>query len=157
MPALNLPELVSRMKQSMSNRFRRVYARDRNMIIRLNLDLLNNMLWPLFVGFICLNFLDAYSTVLAIKAGPVFQERNPVAALLFDMRFRGFLLAMVLKYLPALPLFYLVFVSDRDNRHPYEIRLVKFAALAALISADIFLLYVVAINNIPSLVGMRAS
>lgn len=157
MPTLRLTELVLRMRQSMSDRFRRVYVRDRNMITQLNLDLLNNMLWPLFVGFLCLNFLDAYSTVMAMKAGPIFQERNPIAALLFDMQFRGFLLAMALKYLPALPLFYLVFVSDRDNRHPYEVRLVKFAALAALISADIFLLYIVAINNIPSLVGRYAS
>lgn len=139
----------------MSNRFRQVYVRDRDMIMQLNLGLLNDVLWPLFVGFLCLNFLDAYSTLLAMEVGPVFQERNPIAALLFDMRFRGFLLAMVLKYLPAFPLFYLVFLDDPRNRHPFEVRLLKFAALAALVSADIFLLYVVAINNIPTLLGAR--
>ncbi len=122
------------------------------MVLGLNITLLNDILWPLFIGYLCLNFLDVYSTILALKAGPLFQERNMIAAALFSLQFRGFLIAMLLKYLPAIPLFYLVFLKDPLEIHPYEIRLVKFGALCALCAADLFLLYVVGINNIPLLV-----
>jgi hypothetical protein len=121
------------------------------MIMGLNLTVLNDLLWPLFIGFLCLNFLDVYSTVLAVKTGPLFQEHNPIAATLFNMQFGGFLVAMILKYLPAIPLFYLVFLKDPLDLHSYETRLVKFAALCALCAADILLLYIVGINNIPLL------
>jgi len=122
------------------------------MIMSLNIKVLNSMLWPLFIGYLCLSFLDVYSTVLALKVGPIFYERNPIAATLFGMQFRGFLIAMLLKYLPAIPLFYLVFLKDPLDLHPYEVRLVKFGALCALCAADIYLLYVVGVNNIPQLV-----
>jgi hypothetical protein len=127
------------------------------LVLSLDLSILNDLLWPLFIGFLCLNFLDVYSTVLAVKTGPVFQEHNPIAAALFTMQFRGFLVAMVLKYLPAVPLFYLVFLKDPLDLHRYETRMVKFAALCALCAADILLLYIVGINNIPILVGSLLS
>ncbi len=130
----------------------RANERDRRLVLSLNLKVLNDLLWPLFIGFLCLNFLDLYSTTLAMKSGPLFQERNPIAATLFALQFRGFLVAMVLKYLPAIPLFYLVFLKDPLELHHYETRLVKFAALCALCAADILLLYIVGINNIPILV-----
>ena len=125
--------------------------------MQLDVRLLNNLLWPLFIAFVCLEFLDVYSTVLAMKAGPIFLEHNPIASALFSLQFQGFLLALVFKYLPAIPLFYLVFLKDPEERHPYEVRLVKFAALAALSAADILLLYIVGINNIPTLLRVLAT
>ncbi len=143
---------LSRLRQSVASGIHRASERDRRMVTGLNLTLLNDILWPLFIGYLCLSFLDVYSTILAFKVGPLFQERNIIAAVLFSLRFNGFLVAMLLKYLPAIPLFYLVFLKDPLEIHPYEVRLVKFGALCALCAADIFLLYVVGINNIPQLV-----
>lgn len=131
--------------------FKEAEARDRKFISELNVQLLNNFLWPLYIAFICLNFLDVYSTLLAMNTGAQFRELNPIAAVLFGLQFHGFLTATAFKYLPAIPLFYIVFAKDSPNRHALEIRVVKFAALVALVAADLLLVYVVGINNIPEL------
>jgi len=136
---------------SLGRRFTAARERDRDFILGLNLKTINNILWPLFVGFLCLEFLDVYSTLIALSQGQFFMELNPIAGTLFSLRFIGFLLALALKYLPAIPLFYLVFVGDKFETHPYEIRLVKFVALASLVAADALLLYIVALNNLPLL------
>ncbi len=136
---------------SLGRRFTGTRDRDRDFILGLDLKTVNNILWPLLVGFVCLEFLDVYSTLIALSQGQFFMELNPIAGTLFSMKFIGFLLALALKYLPTIPLFYLVFAGDKFETHPYEIRLVKFVALVSLIAADSLLLYIVALNNLPLL------
>lgn len=131
--------------------FRRANERDRQFIMSLNLSFLNKVLVPLYAAFLCLDFLDVYSTLLALRSSFDFHELNPIASALFSMRFDGFLIAVAFKYLPAIPLFYLVFANDPTDRHPFQIRLVRFVALVALIAADGLLGYIVAWNNIPTL------
>ncbi len=131
---------------------RRAQERDRQFIMSLNMDFMNKLLLPLFVAYLCLDFLDVYSTLLALNTG-LFGELNPIASTLFALHFNGFLVAMLFKYLPAIPLFYLVFARDKQNRHPFEIRLVRFCAVVTLIAADGLLGYVVAWNNIPTLIS----
>ena len=116
----------------------------------LDMELMNKMLLPLFVAYLCLDFLDVYSTLLALSTG-LFGELNPIASALFSLHFGGFLIAVTFKYLPAIPLFYLVFARDKYDRHPFQIRLVRFSAVVALIAADGLLGYIVAWNNIPTL------
>ena len=120
----------------------------------LNMRVMNDLLWPLFVGYLCLNFLDVYMTTLAMNFGPLFHELNPLAAALFDWQFQGYLLALALKYLPVLPIFYVVFASDREEKHQFGLRVVKFSVLVALVGADLLLLYVVGIHNAMSLLGI---
>lgn len=81
----------------------------------------------------------------------IFQERNLIAAKLFAMSFQGFVVALAMKFAPLLPLFYAVFENDSANRYPYQVRLVKVGALAALIAGDVFYVLVVLLNNIPVL------
>lgn len=128
--------------------------RDRRFILQMDLRLLNDFLWPLYVAFLSLNFLDLYSTLAAMKVTGAFRELNPIASSLFAMQFYGFILALTFKYLPAIPLFYAVFAKDPLSRHPMEIRLVKFIGLVSLISADMILFYIVAINNFPQLLRL---
>ena len=131
---------------------RRANERDKQFILGLDLDFLDKVVGPLYVGFLCLDFLDVYSTLLAIRSTFQFHELNPIASALFSMKFDGFLIAIAFKYLPAIPLFYLVFVKD-SGAHPFEIRLVRFVGLVALIAADALLGYIVAWNNIPTLLS----
>ena len=133
---------------------RRANERDRQFIMSLNLDFLDKVLAPLYVGFLCLDFLDVYSTLLAMKSTFDFHELNPIASALFSMHFEGFLIAIVFKYLPAIPLFYLIFVKDSSGRHPFQIRLVRFVGLVALIAADGLLGYIVVWNNVPTLLAL---
>jgi hypothetical protein len=132
---------------------RRANERDRQFIMSLSLPFLDKVLLPLYATFLCLDFLDVYSTLIALKSSFDFHELNPIASALFSMRFDGFLLAIAFKYLPAIPLFYLVFAKDKFDRHPFEIRLVRFVALVALIAVDGLLGYIVAWNNIPTLLA----
>ena len=131
---------------------RRAQERDRQFIMDLDMELMNKLLLPLFVAYLCLDFLDVYSTLLALSTG-LFGELNPIASTLFSLHFGGFLIAVAFKYLPAIPLFYLVFARDKYGRHPFEIRLVRFCAVVALIAADALLGYMVAWNNIPTLLS----
>src|SRR5579864_8384541 len=135
---------------SLAEHMRRARERDRTFIMSLNINLLDTVLLPLYVTFLCLDFLDVYSTLLAMKSSFDFRELNPIASALFSMRFEGFLVAIAFKYLPAIPLFYLVYVRD-NGRHPFEIRLIRFVALVSLIAADGLLGYIVVWNNIPIL------
>jgi hypothetical protein len=132
---------------------RKANERDREFIMSLNLQFLDKVLPPLYAAFLCLDFLDVYSTLLALKSAFSFHELNPIASALFSMKFDGFLIAMVFKYLPAIPLFYLVYVRDTLQIHPFEIRLVRFVALVALVAADAMLGYIVIWNNIPTLLA----
>src|ERR1700688_4049433 len=133
---------------SLAEQMRRASERDRRFIMGLDMELMNKVLLPLFVAYLCLDFLDVYSTLLALKTD-LFQELNPIASTLFSLHFNGFLIAMLFKYLPAIPLFYLVFARDPQNKHPFEIRFLRFVGLVALIAADGLLGYVVVWNNFP--------
>jgi hypothetical protein len=139
---------MSRLTESL----RRANERDRRFIMSLNLVFLDKVLPPLYAGFLCLDFLDVYSTLLALRSAFYFQELNPIASTLFSLNFLGFLIAIAFKYLPAIPLFYLVFARDPLGRHPFEIRMLRFVGLVALIAADGLLGYIVIWNNIPNLI-----
>ena len=130
-----------------------IHERDKRWILQLDVTTLQRFVWPLFIGFVCLNFLEVYTTTLALNFGPLFHEQNPLAAALFDRQFQGYLLALVFKYLPMVPLFYIVFVQDKAGKHQVEIRTVKLAAVVALAAADMFLLYVVGIHNLQALLS----
>ncbi|MGI0091227.1 MAG: DUF5658 family protein [Nitrososphaerales archaeon] len=141
-------------KPSRLERYRRNSARDRKLVGRLDIEKLDNLLWPLYIGFICLNFLDIYTTSIALgSAQQIFQEHNLLAAKLFAMSTEGFLFALVIKFAPAFPLFYVVFLKDDAQKHSYQVRLVKVSALAALIVGDAFYIVVVLFNNIPVLLS----
>lgn len=132
---------------------RRANERDRLFIMSLNLSFLDKVLAPLYVAFLCLDFMDVYSTLLAMRSSFDFHELNPIASALFSMHFDGFLIAIAFKYLPAIPLFYLVYVRDAAGIHPFQIRLVRFVGLVALVAADGLLGYIVVWNNLPILLA----
>jgi hypothetical protein len=148
-PMRRYPHLMSRLTDGI----RRANARDRAFIMSLNLEFLDKVLAPLYATFLCLDFLDVYSTLLAMKSSFDFRELNPIASALFSMKFEGFLIAIAFKYLPAIPLFYLVYVRDSSGNHAFQIRLVRFVGLVSLIAADGLLGYIVAWNNIPILLA----
>ena len=137
----------------MASHYRTVYDRDRKWMMQFDLGTLEKFAWPLFIGFICLNFLDVYTTTLAMNFGPLFHEENPLAAAFFDRQFQGYLLALAFKYLPMIPLFFIVFVQDRSGKYALQIRMLKLAAVIALAAADIILFYVVGINNLHALLS----
>ena len=134
--------------------FRRANERDREFIMSLNPVFLDKVLPPLYAAFLCLDFLDVYSTLLAMKSTFNFRELNPIAAALFSMHFNGFLIAVVFKYLPAIPLFYVVFANDSSGKQVFQIRLLRFVGLVVLVAVDFLLSYVVAWNNIPTLLAL---
>ena len=138
----------------MSWRYKMVYERDRQWLMQFDLATLQKIAWPLFIGFVCLNFLDVYTTTLAFNFGPLFHEENPLAAAFFDQRFQGYMLALAFKYLPVIPFFYLVFVQSKPGKHEVQIRTLKLATVVALAGADILLFYVVGINNLQALLSV---
>ena len=143
----------SEWKESVVQDYRRKSERDKRWLMKLNVEFLNKLLWPLFVAFLCLNFLDIYSTALAMTSGSAFYELNRFAAALFKLNFTGYLIAIALKFMPAVPLFYAVFSKDPRNEHPIQIRVIKYASLVALIVGDLIYLYIVGVNNLPILLS----
>ena len=125
--------------------YREARARETRFIMSFDVPRLNSRLYLLLGLFIILNFLDAFTTLLAIRAGPAFMELNPIAAGLFGMSFPGFSVALTLKYLPVVPLSYVTFLKGSES-HPMAFRIVKVSAFVALVAADIFLLVVVGSN-----------
>jgi Domain of unknown function (DUF5658) len=103
---------------------------------------------PLLAGFICLSFLDIFTTLLALKF-PSFYELNRVAGQFFAMGGTGVLLAIFVKLLPLPALLY--WVLSNNQRRPLFTRMGKVAATVALVYGDVFYFYVVALNNVPTL------
>ncbi len=110
-----------------------------------NMPKVNGWLVVLLSVFITLNFFDAVTTLVAIKASPTFIELNPIVSGLFELNFVGFVVALALKYIPIVPLFYATFLKD-SGRMPISFRVVKVSALVALAAADLFYLAVVGLN-----------
>ena len=122
---------------------------------KLDVASLDDLLWVLYIFFICLNFLDIFTTSLAIDGFQHFQEHNILAARLFSMNLGGFLLALLLKFSPAFPLFYITFLRDPRNKYSFQVRVVKVSALFALIVGNSFYVAVVFLNNIPLLLSLN--
>jgi len=129
----------------MRERYKEARVRETRFIMSFDVSKLNRRLFLLLGLFIVLNFLDAFTTLMAIRAGPAFMELNPIAAGLFGLNFPGFSVALTLKFLPVLPLSYVTFLKGSES-HPMAFRIVKVSGFVALVAADIFLLVVVGSN-----------
>jgi len=129
----------------MKERYKHARSRETRFLMSFDLGKLDKRLFILLSVFITLNFLDALTTLVAIRAGPAFTEYNPIAAGLFGLNFPGFSVALVLKYLPVVPLAYATFLKGGDSR-PVAFRVVKVASFVALVAAVIFLSFVVGSN-----------
>ncbi len=126
----------------MRERRREIRERDTRWLMSMDVKELNRTLFPLLVVLIVLNFADVVLTLEGIMAGPSFTEYNKIAAALFDKQFVGFMAALGLKYAMLVPMSFCALISDRPSR-PVQIRMVKLAALVALVAANVFYAYVV--------------
>ncbi|MGD0477818.1 MAG: DUF5658 family protein [Nitrososphaerales archaeon] len=129
----------------MKERRQTVRLRETKFLMSFDVSKLNGRLVILLSIFIALNCFDALTTLVAINAGPSFVEHNPLAASLFNLHFAGFIAALVLKYMPVVPLVYATYLKENASR-PLAIRIVKVSAFVALVAADLFYLAVVGSN-----------
>ena len=129
------------------------FPRERRFIYSLDIALIQRLLWPLFAVFVILAFADVLTTLLAFSIGIGFVERNPYASEFFRLGFAGFLLAYIAKYVPAVPLLYMIKLEDKTGKHDFEVRLLKFTALVVLVGTDVYLGYIVLANNLPNLLA----
>jgi len=131
----------------MKDRLAEARLRETKFLMSFDLVSVNKWLLILLSVFVALNFFDACTTLLAIQAGPVFVEHNPIAARLFQLDFTGFVVALVLKYMPVLPLAYATFIRAKESRG-LGLRIVKVSAFMALAAADLFYVLVVSSNSL---------
>jgi hypothetical protein len=131
----------------MRERMAAARLRETKFLMSFDLVSVNKRLLILLLVFVALNFFDAFTTLLAIQAGPVFVEHNPIAAGLFRLDFTGFVVALVLKYMPVLPLAYATFIGAKESRG-LGLRIVKVGAFLALAAADVFYVLVVSSNSL---------
>jgi hypothetical protein len=129
----------------MKERFAEARLRETKFLMSFDLSSVNKKLLILLSVFITLNFFDAATTLLAIHAGPTFVELNPIASSLFRLDFPGFMLALTLKYIPAVPLIYATLLPVEGRT--MSLRIVKVSALIALAAADVFYVAVVGSNS----------
>ena len=127
------------------------YERERRFASRLNLEVIQKALWPLLTLFILFNFWDTVTTLDASALSSGFVELNPIAAGLFKLGFVGFMIAFIVKFVPVVPLFYMVAFTNNDEKYDFETRLLKYAAFVVLAGADIFLGVIVFDHNLPLL------
>ena len=137
--------MLERERDRMREGYRKARVRETKFLMSFDVSKLNGRLVILLSLFIALNCFDAITTLVAISAGPNFVELNPIAASLFHLSFVGFVGALVLKYMPIVPLAYATHVKENPSR-PLAIRIVKVSAFVALAAADIFYLGVVGSN-----------
>ncbi|MGD0319682.1 MAG: DUF5658 family protein [Nitrososphaerales archaeon] len=121
-----------------------VRTRETKFLMSFDAAKLNKRLVILLSIFIMLNCLDALTTLVAISTGRIV-ELNPIASSLFHMSFPGFMAALVLKYMPIIPLAYATHAKENAPR-PLAIRIVKVSVFVALVAANIFYLAVVGSN-----------
>jgi hypothetical protein len=127
-------------------RYRKIRERETKWIMQLDVKKLNRVLFPLLLALVLLDFLDISLTLSAIYQGPMFTEFNRIASALFDLKFLGFLVALILKYIILLPIGYGVLMGERSNR-PVQVRVVKLGTLAGLVAADLLMAYIVSADG----------
>lgn len=132
-----------------SKRYQEVKLRDERWLMRLNIRSVERILYVLLASFILLNFVDILTTLTAMSSFSTFSELNPIASGLFNLKFSGFMAALVLKYFPLAPITYGVFIAE-SGHNPVQVRAVKLGTLSVLGAADVFYL-AVAVNNIANL------
>ena len=136
-----------------SKRMSQLNERDKRSLLRLNLRLLNRILLGLYCLFIALSTLDVLSTLFAMDNFPGFHELNRLPASLFGTGVLGFVFAtLVLKIIPAIVALYPLLLKDGPHVRPYKVRMVKLAAIIALIIVNLFYGYIVLVQNIPLIV-----
>jgi hypothetical protein len=133
-------------RDRLRSHYREVRERDTAWVMSLDTGRLEEKLVPMLAVLMVLNFLDILSTLVALRITPYFVELNPIASGLFYLGFGGFLMALLLKYAPILPLAYAVFTRDASGRHPMGIRMVKVIAFVVLVVTNAFYVYVVGSN-----------
>jgi len=139
--------MLERTRARTRERLAAARLRETKFLMSFDLVRVNKRLLILLSVFIALNFFDTFTTLLAIQAGPTFVEHNPIAARLFQLNFSGFVVALVLKYMPILPLAYATFVGAKESRG-LGLRIVKVSAFMALAAADVFYVLVVSSNSL---------
>ena len=138
--------IVERMQKNYSE----VRARDERWIMRVNFQKVGTALAALFGVFVVLNLTDVCTTAIALYIGPPFVELNPVASLLFRNQLAGVLAALLLKFMPTIPLGYGVFKKEGGG-NAVHIRSIKLGVLVALGAADVLYLGIVT-HNITTLI-----
>jgi hypothetical protein len=108
-------------------------------------------IWALIATFVLINALDYATTLYALSTGRYVELNSLVAGLL--ARPLGPLIWLALKYIPLLPLAYMA--SWRSSRYELAARVARLNALCVLIALNLVGFYVVFINNIPQLLGIR--
>jgi len=131
----------------MRERYAAARIRETKFLMSFDLLKVKGRLLVLLSVFIALNFFDALTTLVAISLGPSFVELNPIASGLFRLNFPGFMAALVLKYIPMVPLVYATFLPT-NQKHVLALRVVKVSGLVALIAADVFYVAVVGSNSL---------
>lgn len=130
------------------------FEREQKFVDSLNIGLIQKALWPLLASFIILSFSDTATTVVAAATNGGFVELNPLGSGLFSLGLQGFMLAYLLKFVPVVPLFYMVAIRDRGPEADFQVRLLKFAAFVVLVGADCYLGAIVIGNNLPLLLHL---
>ena len=124
---------------------------EQKFVDRLNLEYIQKALWPLLTLFILFNFRDTVTTLDASALTNSFVELNPLGAALFKLGFVGFMIAYLVKFVPVVPLFYMVAFRWNDEKYDFQAKLLKYTAFVVLVGADIFLGVIVFDHNLPLL------
>lgn len=136
-------------RERFHRRYQEVTERDTKWIMGLSIGRLDGITFPLIAVFVLLNLADVVSTLIALARTPAFLELNPIASGLFQQHFAGFMVALVLKYLPLVPILYVASMHDSDTK-PAQVRSLKLGVLAVLAAANIYYVAIV-INNFSNL------
>lgn len=137
---------------AISARFASLHRRAEERVMRADLKQISTLLFPLLLTLASLNSLDVFSTLIGMQARG-FQELNPVAAYLFSMQPFGFAVALLVKYLPFIPMGYVALLNADDSRRPMTLRTLKLAVFVALVFSNVFYALVAA-NNVPQLITL---
>ena len=113
--------------------------------MRIDFGKVKRALYLLLAVFILLSLADVITTLTALSNAPIFTELNPIAFGLFQLKFPGFVAALLFKFAPLLPLSYGVFVPESD-KNQIQIRTVKLGVLVTLGAADVLYVVIVASN-----------
>ncbi len=138
--------MFGKSRSKMRARFAEARLRETKFLMSFDIPSVNRKLLIMLSVFLALNFFDAATTLLAINAGPTFVELNPIASSLFRLDFFGFMVALTLKYIPAVPLVYATLLPGEGKT--MSLRVVKVSALIALAAADVFYVVVVGSNSL---------
>jgi hypothetical protein len=134
--------------------YRKVYEREKNILLKVNYIKLNKALKIAFLIFVTLNILDIFTTLLNLTYISGCFEKNPLFSPLLNSGPQYFFIAIIIKFTVMIPLAIGIVIPIKPgSKHEVTCRITKLGFFIAILIVIPFYIWAIFFNNFVTLLS----